>query len=259
MKKIVSYIFLTFTSVCLFALEVPALKKAVNDVANVLDLGQQEELERYLRGVMKTSKLQIALLTIPSLGDEQIESYSLRVVEKWKLGNRERDSGALLLIAKEERQIRIEVGYGLEKDLTDAVSSKIIRDVIVPHFKEDDYYSGIKKGLEAIVAYSLKDETLMKGVEKNKTRIWQRFKPHYWYMILPILMFLLSIASGRFAVKNQRGGKILWILSLIISFFEHRGRYGGRHGRGGWTDDDSSDSFSGDGGRFGGGGATGKW
>ena len=203
----------------------------------MLNLEQQEELEKYLIEVNNTSKLQVALLTIPSLEEEQVEDYSMRVAQIWKLGDKERNSGALLLIAKKEKKIRVEVGYGLEKDLTDAVSSQIIRNVIAPHFKENDHYNGIKKGLEAIVAYSLKDETLIKEIEKEDDEIGDS------YTLIGITIFLIFLLFVLFGRKGITAGRSSSNQSRSFSS----------------KNDSSNNNFSGKGGRFGGGGATGGW
>ena len=218
----------------------PPLTRAVNDHANLLSSGQREELEKYLREVDKTSKVQVALLIIPSLEGEALEDYSIRVVETWKLGDEDSDTGALLLIAKEDKKIRIEVGYGLEKDLTDALSSKIITNIITPAFKKNDYYNGIKDGLKAIVAYSLKDKTLIKQseaiIDKNND------KPPTWLIFASMVMFFIITSIGR-----SLGGRI-------------RRRFGSyRSGSSSYKDRSSNNSFSGKGGRFGGGGASGGW
>ena len=266
MKKIISFISLCFVVISLFALEVPPLTKAVNDNADILNSEQKAELEKYLKDVDKTSHLQVALLTVSSLEGEALESYSMRVAEKWKLGDATRNSGALLLISKEDRKIRIEVGYGLEKDLTDAISSQIIRDVITPHFKQNDYYNGIKKGLQAIVAYALKDETLIKDVNKDNKNMKEKGKSDrlYWYIAIALIL-LFSIFGRRFGNKKHSGWNVLWLLSSLLDIFTDNSRHGNKRsthydGNSFSSDDDnSSDSFSGKGGSFGGGGASGGW
>lgn len=238
MKKIVYCVFFISSSL-LVALDVPPLTKAVNDYANVLDSSQQEELEKYLRKVDKSSKLQVALLTIPSLEGEALESYSIRVVEKWKLGDAERDSGVLLLVAKEDKKLRIEVGYGLEKDLTDAISSKIISSIIAPSFKQGDYYNGIKNGLKAIVAYSLKDESLIK---ESEAKADEDERSSLWYIFVGVAILFIAGLNSRFL-----GGR--------------KGRFGSYRRTGIFSHKNNSwnNSFSGKGGKFGGGGASGRW
>jgi len=140
----------TLSAVIATALDVPALNGRINDRAGVLQPSAAGELETYLAAVEKSTGIQIALLTIPSLEGEVIESYSLKVAEKWGLGSAEADNGALLLVAMEEKKIRIETGYGLEGVLTDAASGFIIRETIVPEFKKGNFQEGIAAGLRAI-------------------------------------------------------------------------------------------------------------
>lgn len=131
--------------------EVPFLSARVNDYAGILSSQTVAELERQLRDhEMKTSN-QVAVLTMSSLEGTSIEEFSLKVAESWKLGQKEKDNGVLLLIARDDRKLRIEVGEGLEGFLTDARSSQIIRHEIVPHFKKGDYDSGVRAGVAAIL------------------------------------------------------------------------------------------------------------
>ncbi|MCZ7558048.1 MAG: TPM domain-containing protein [Bacteroidia bacterium] len=133
------------------ALEVPYLSGHINDTAHMLSQETVLELERMLTAYEDSTKNQIVLLTITSLGDESLEDYSLRVAETWKLGQKGVDNGILLLIAKDDRKLRIEVGYGLEASVTDAVSSGIINGIITPRFKQGDFEAGIRDGLVALI------------------------------------------------------------------------------------------------------------
>src|SRR5262245_54117809 len=134
-----------------FALDVPKLQARVTDLAGVLSAEQVRSLEGKLQELESKDSTQVAVLIIPTLEDEQLEDYSHRVASAWKLGQKGRDNGALLLIAMKERKIRIEVGYGLEPNLTDARSRRIIQNDMVPHFKIGDFYSGIDAGISAII------------------------------------------------------------------------------------------------------------
>ncbi len=117
-------------------IEVPTLKQRVNDHANMLSPATEGQLEGVLAALEKEESTQIAVLTIDSLDGENLEDFSLRVVEKWQLGQEKLDNGALLLVVKNDRKIRIEVGYGLEGVLTDLTAGRIIRNVITPNFKK---------------------------------------------------------------------------------------------------------------------------
>jgi uncharacterized protein len=133
------------------ATDVPFLGGRVNDNAGILSLDTQRELEEVLRTHEDSTSNQIAVLTITSLEGEPLEEYSRRVVMTWKLGQKGKDNGVLLLVAKDDRKVRIEVGRGLEGQLTDAVASSIMRNEILPQFKAGDYDRGVRAGVDAII------------------------------------------------------------------------------------------------------------
>lgn len=133
------------------ALEVPFLSGHVNDQAGLLDHGQGHALEGRLAAFEARTGHQVVVLTVPSLEGEVLEDYSLRVAETWKLGRAEQDDGVLLLIAKDDRKLRIEVGYGLEGQLTDVLCHRIIDERIVPRFKEGDFAQGVDDGVSALL------------------------------------------------------------------------------------------------------------
>nr|MBL0714277.1 TPM domain-containing protein [Desulfobacterales bacterium] len=134
------------------ALEVPPLKGRVNDYGAMLSPATRQGLEGMLRDLEQTDSTQIVVLTIPSLEGDSLEAFSLRVVEQWQIGQKDVDNGALLLISRADRKLRIEVGYGLEGRLTALVSGRIIRDVIVPHFKAGQIDQGVLGGVQAMIA-----------------------------------------------------------------------------------------------------------
>jgi uncharacterized protein len=133
------------------ALDIPTLRSRVTDLAGVLTADQVASLEAKLQELENTDSTQVAVVIIPSLEGESLEDYSIRVADAWKIGQKGRDNGAILLIAMKERKIRIEVGYGLEPTLTDARSSQIWRNEIVPRFRTGDFYGGIDAGVTAII------------------------------------------------------------------------------------------------------------
>ncbi len=133
------------------ALEVPFLTGRVVDDAHLLDAGSASRLEAVLRGYEKKTGRQLVVLTLPSLDGEPLEDFSIKVARTWKLGRKGKDDGILLLVARDDRQVRIEVGYGLEGDLPDALCGRIIRGVIVPRFRAGDYPGGIAAGVNAII------------------------------------------------------------------------------------------------------------
>jgi len=134
------------------ALEVPYLSGRINDDAHLLDAATASSLEQTLKSYEEKTGQQIAVLTIPSLEGEPLEDFSLKVSRTWKLGRAGKNDGILLLIAKNDRKMRIEVGYGLEGTLPDALCGRIVRDEIVPKFRENDFSGGISAGVNAILS-----------------------------------------------------------------------------------------------------------
>ena len=161
MKKIkfLSIILLVFVFASSgFALSVPKLTNPIVDNASLISDGVELNLNQQLMDLSDSTGAQLAILTIPTLDGEVLESYSMKVVEDWKLGSAEKDTGVLLLIALEERSIRIEVGYGLEGVLTDTKCGLIIRNVIAPEFRNGNYSEGIVNAINNIVGLVKNDE-----------------------------------------------------------------------------------------------------
>ena len=134
------------------AVDYPVYQGYVTDNAQIIDDVVQTSLEERLRMHEQSTLQQVAVLTIASLEGQSIEMYALEVFEKWGIGQKERNNGVLLVVARDDRKMRIEVGYGLEGDLTDGAAGAIIRNVVAPHFKEGDYTQGVVKGVESILA-----------------------------------------------------------------------------------------------------------
>ena len=247
MKKLLLLILLVILVCQIFSLNVPKLKGRINDYAGILSSRQQAELESFLASQEAKTSSQIAVLIVSTLNGENLEDYSLKVAEKWKLGQKGFDNGVLLLIALSEKKIRIEVGYGLEHILTDAKSGYIIRNIIVPEFKKGNFYQGILKGLEAIGGlitneFEITPEQLAKYRESQKKSSAASLP-----FGLIIFIFFLIISSSR---RHRRGGLLpmIFLGSML----------GGRGGRSG-SDFGGFGGFSGGGGGFGGGGASGGW
>jgi uncharacterized protein len=247
MKKLITLLLAVLLTTSLFSLKVPKLKGRINDYANILIAGDEVNLENMLRQTEHNTSSQIVLLTIPSLEDENLESYSLKVAEQWQIGQGELDNGILLLIAIDEKQIRLEVGYGLESIITDVKAGYIIRNYIVPEFKKGNFYQGIANGLlitSQIInqEFDISDEELAK-YQKDETK---SKKPQ-----LPIgfLIFLFMMLFGGIG-RRRRGGllPLLFLGSMLGG-----GRSSRSSGFGGFG------GFSGGGGGFGGGGASGGW
>lgn len=146
-----------------WALDIPYLGGHINDNAHMLSSETVSELEQMLTAYEDSTTNQIVLLTISSLEGESLEDYSLRVAETWKLGQKDVDNGVLLLIARDDRKMRIEVGYGLEASVTDLASSYIINSIIRPLFKQGEFEDGIREGLKALITAAdgnLSEETV---------------------------------------------------------------------------------------------------
>ncbi|MFZ0614510.1 MAG: TPM domain-containing protein, partial [Desulfobacterales bacterium] len=133
------------------ALDVPPLKGRVNDYAGLVSPATARLLEVTLKRFEEAESTQIVVLTVPTLAGDSLEDFSIRVAEQWRIGQKGVDNGAILVVAKAERKLRIEVGYGLEGRLTDAVAGRIIREVIVPEFRAGRFEQGIINGVNAIV------------------------------------------------------------------------------------------------------------
>jgi uncharacterized protein len=283
------FLSLAFVLLCsqpLLALDVPPLKARVNDYAGMLGPATAYQLEDMLRKFEAAESTQIVVLTIPSLEGASLEDFSMRVVEAWKIGQKKLDNGALLLIVKNDRKLRIEVGYGLEGKLTDLVSGRIIRDVITPRFKEGNFDQGVIDGVSAMIA-AVKGEFT---AAPNKPHFRSNGSNPGAFIIFPLIFFSILgrilarapwIAAGVGAIIAPIFGALafglgsLWLLALIILGFigglisaRMAGATGGSSsggywgGTGGFSSGSASggfDSFSGGGGSFGGGGASGDW
>lgn len=259
-KKVFALLFLSIV-MSAFSLDVPPLEKEFcHDTAGLLTSVQVEEIEGILKDLNEKSKVQLGLLTIASLEDEVIEDYSMKVLKEWKLGDKQANSGALLLIARNEKKVRIEVGYGLEGVVTDAIASLIIREVIGPAFKKNDYFTGIKDGLKAISAYALQDETLIKEVEEKDKKKKDTNKTHkipftyilFFLGIVAIIGFLARKKILTASVSSNAGDVIGKISTGVLSSMAEVSSLLDK-------DDSSDDGPLGGGGSFGGGGATGGW
>jgi len=151
-RQIVPLIFLVhlFIASLTLALDVPALQHRVSDLARMIDESTSSQLEENLRQFEEQTHHQIAVLTIPSLNGDSLEDFSIRVAEAWKIGHKGVDDGVILIVARDDRKIRIEVGYGLEGVLPDATANRIIQEIMISRFRAQDFAGGITDGLSAI-------------------------------------------------------------------------------------------------------------
>ncbi len=235
-----------FLVTTLFALDVPPLTGRVNDHAGMLPADVKARLEAKLAAFEKSDTTQIVVLTVPSLQGDSIEDFSLRVAEKWAVGQRKRDNGALLVVAQEDRELRIEVGYGLEGKLTDALSNRIIRNIIVPRFREGDFAGGVEAGVDAMIA-AVKGEFASEETSEPLSHGDLLFAG---IILLAFFIFLFALRS-----RGGPGGPGSGVGGGRFYRPPTTGRWGGFFGGG----RSSGGGFSGGGGRFGGGGSSGKW
>jgi len=227
------------------ALEVPKHTGPVVDLAGVLSRGDQVKIAASLLQFQQTYGPQLQVLVVPSLEDESIEGYSIKVVDKWKLGAKGKDDGVLLLVATESRKVRIEVGRGLEGDLPDVIAGRIIRTGIIPFFKQGQTGAGILVGL-GMIAENVGGK--LENVPAPRLRKAKRSQGSLGYLLF-IGMFLIAPLFGR----RRRGGVGGALLSgLLMGAAMSSGRHGGGgFGGGGFG--------GGGGGGFSGGGASGSW
>lgn len=168
-RFILNFLLILLLPLTAAALEVPKVAGYVNDHAGLISSATELKIENFLRGFEGSDSTQLVVLTIDSLEGESLEEYSLKVVESWKLGQKDKDNGALLLIAKQERKIRIEVGYGLEGKLTDLLSGRIIDNEIKPRFKAGDFEGGIIAGITSM-AEAVRGEYTGTGTTSRKKK-----------------------------------------------------------------------------------------
>lgn len=229
----------------------PPLRGRVNDYAGLMAPERVRALEERLARFEEETGHQVAVLIIPTLEGEDIEGFSIKVAESWKIGKKGFDNGVILLIARNDRKLRIEVGYGLEGVLPDAIASRIIREVIVPYFRANDYAGGIEAGVEAIFKVTqgepLPEQARNRPHQKNVTRSLDQ--------ILFILFLLAIPIVGVLSNLSQRGAYGAWSGAGRRRYTGWGGPFWGGSGGGGF----GGGGFSGGGGGFGGGGASGGW
>ncbi|CAN7202453.1 TPM domain-containing protein [Phenylobacterium sp. LjRoot164] len=232
----------------------PPLTGRVVDDANILSPETEAQLTTELANLETQTGRQLVVATLPDLQGYEIEDYGYQLLRTWGIGSKERNDGAILIVAPSDRKVRIEVGYGLEPVLTDALSSLIINQRIIPAFKEGRLEEGVVDGTQAIVQQlSLPDDEARAAVAKAKESPQNEGGVSFGTIVVLLIIFWLlrGVFGGR-----RRGS--LWWLPLILS----SGGGGGRGG-GGWSGGGGGGfgggGFSGGGGSGGGGGASGSW
>lgn len=236
-----SFLLLVATALPAVAYEVPALTGPVIDEVGLLNASTRRQLEESLYQLKQTQNVQLQVYIAKSLGDEPIESVTIQLFDKWKLGDEKTDKGLLFLIAPNEKRMRIEVGQGLEGDIPDVIAKRIISDVVRPHFQRGEFALGIVQGVATLQHYIGNDDPALKDSVRKAQEGEKvggkggKFSP-FLFLILAGLWIVIFLFNPSLA---------LYILFSLLS----GGRGGGGSG-GGW---------SGGGGRSSGGGASGGW
>ncbi|MGQ0621358.1 MAG: TPM domain-containing protein [Panacagrimonas sp.] len=251
-------------------LALPELQARVTDLTGTLDPSRRVALESKLAAFEREKGSQIAVLLVPTTQPETIEQYSIRVVDAWKLGREKADDGVLLLVAKDDRTMRIEVGQGLEGVIPDAIAKRIIEETILPRFRDGDFAGGVEAGVDQILGRvggeALPEPAGPEGDKLFDGIVWMSMVALF---VGELLSRLLSRLFGAFAaggiaftlamlVLGTLGIAIAMALGVAIlsaTGLVSRGRSGSYRGGGG----SGGGGFSGGGGGFSGGGASGRW
>ena len=258
----------------------PRLTARATDLTGTLGAEQLQALEQRLLQFEAAKGAQVVLLIVPTTAPEPIEPWAVRVFEQWKLGREKVDDGVLLVVAKDDRALRIEVGYGLEGALPDAIAKRIIEEIIIPRFKQNDFFGGVSAGLEQIIKV-VEGEPLPAPAAGAKTSVqdWMIFVLFGFIAFGGLLRKLFGRVLGA-GIGGLLAGALAWVASSILlvsgavavvvflaillgSFSGRRGGPGGRSfggsSRGFGGGFGGGGGFSGGGGRSGGGGASGRW
>jgi uncharacterized protein len=231
----------------------PQLTGRVVDGAGILKPEERAALEAKLKAHEDKTTDQVVVATVRSLEGYPIEDYANRLFRHWQLGQKDKDNGALLLVAPQERKVRIEVGYGLEGALTDALSKVIITTAVAPQFQKGNFAGGIDAGVDAMLSILTGDAEEWHRRAEVREDDTTSIDPVIAFVILLILFFLISRMMGAGRARGvRRGRRGPWIVTT-----------GGWPGGGGWSGGGGGWSggggFSGGGGSSGGGGASGSW
>jgi len=240
----------------------PALTGRVVDNANVLSPQVETDLTAKLENLDQSTGRQLVVVTVASLQGYEIEDYGYQLGRAWGIGEKGKNSGALLIVAPSERKVRIEVGYGLEPILTDALSSVIIQTTVLPRFKAGDLPGGIVAGADAVIQQLALPEDQARAKARQAFEVPAASEPSGGLGLIPIVLIgLVGLFLFSRLFRGRRGGRssglgqaLPWIIlnGLLSS--------GGRGGGGGWGGGSSGGGgFSGGGGSFGGGGSSGSW
>ncbi|MDO8249585.1 MAG: YgcG family protein [Rhodoferax sp.] len=277
MRALLLAVTLCWTLVAAAQVPVPPLTGHVTDQTGTLTAEQKDSLEQTLTAFEARKGSQLAVLVLASTAPEEIEPYALRVAEQWKLGRKKVDDGAILVVAKNDRTLRIEVGYGLEGALNDLTSKRIISEIILPRFKSQDFYGGITAGVGQIIRV-IDGEPLPEPGKQPAGSLGdvRQYAPIVFILAI-VVGGVLRAALGRVPGALVTGGAVAvlaWFVAGAVSvallagvmalFVTLLGGRMGRHGLGGYyggggRGGSGGGGFRGGGGGFGGGGASGRW
>lgn len=279
---------LAFAAAASADVAVPQLTGRVVDQTGTLSGGDIARLSQKLEEFETRKGSQVAVLIVPTTDPETIEQFSIRVAEAWKIGRKKVDDGAILVVAKDDRHLRIEVGYGLEGALTDVTSRRIIDEIITPKFRGGDFAGGIAAGVDRIIGV-IEGEPLPTPSRSVNFGSWNDIEPLFYFVLFGPLVVggMLRSIFGRLLGSVVAGavvGGLAWIvigsavvalgaglLGAVLTFVadllgvgtgtgsSRGGSWSSGSSSGGWSSGSSSGGFSGGGGSFGGGGASGSW
>ena len=259
---------------------VPALKARVTDLTGTLSAQQKGELESRIAAYESRRGSQIAVLMLATTKPEEIEQYAIRVAEAWKIGRKGVDDGLILVVAKEDRRLRIEVGYGLEGAIPDSVAKRVIEERITPRFREGDFYGGVRDGVDQLIRLAEGEKLPAPPARASRGPS----APDNWSdYLIPAIVFIviaggvLKAVFGRVPGSLVTGaglGLVAWflfgitiaaaaaVIGFLLAFTNTGTGRGGRWSSGGgsWGGGSSGGSWGGGGGGgFGGGGSSGRW
>ena len=247
LRLIAGLVLLLLAGPVLAASTFPALTGRIVDAANIMTAADKAAIETRLKELEDKSGIQLEVATVPSLQGQEIEPFANALFRAWKLGEKTRNNGVLLLVAPNERKVRIEVGYGNEGTLTDALSKIIIANAIVPKFKAGDFSGGISRGVDDIITVLTTDSADWQARQpvrpEDKQSLWDALMPLLIMIAVMIVLYKVQQAGG------GRGGIVF--VPMGGGGFRGGGGFSGGGGFGG--------GFSGGGGSSGGGGASGGW
>lgn len=268
---------------------VPKLTAHVVDLTGTLTADERAALDAKLVDFERSRGSQVAVLLVPSIGTEAIEDFATRVTDQWQLGRKGVDDGVLLVVAKEQRKLRIQTGRGVQGTLTDFLSKRIVSDIIAPHFREGDFAGGLDAGADAIMKAVAGEQLPLPEARKSTRRVENLGSlsnlAFFAFVLVPVVGMILRGLVGRFfgaGLTSGITGLAAWfvigslgigivaaLVAFVIVLFSGTGLargigpgiggFGGGFGGGGFGGGGGGGGFSGGGGSFDGGGASGNW